>query len=908
MSEQTLVCLVPHTHWDREWYLPFQRFRMRLVDLVDRLLDLMEADPRFAFTLDGQLATVDDYLEVRPEAEERIRALIGEGRLAVGPWQILMDEFHVSGETLVRNLEMGWRRGEELGGAMPVGYLPDMFGHAAQMPQILRRAGITHAAAWRGVPASVDRNAFRWVAPDGSSVRAEYLVRGYWGAAWVLMIPDRLAAKIELLDHALRPFFDDGPVLAMYGNDHSEPLPELVDLVEDMNASQGRYRLEIETLASYFERLNGSENGLPRWEGELRSGARANILMGVTSARIDVKAACARAERQVERYAEPLQALYGEEWPEPFLRMAWERIVANSAHDSICGCSVDSVNDEVLVRYAQAEQIGGGLADQAASLVARGVPRGSVAVMNPSPEPRTGLVELELAIPESWEDVALELPDGSLVGTQEVGRNRPLLNTKVVSGHRVPELLSRRVRGREMYNRSLNGYDIDRIDGLRRVTFHVDDEADPAWLDVDELKHEIEFAARSAPDEPWHFRVLARPRRRLLANVPAPALGWTSVRAVPGPGRVESPVTVGSEGMTNGLVAVAVGPDGTLSVSTGDVTIAGIGRLVDGGDFGDSYNYAPPAVDTVVETPEAIDVETSSDGPLRGEIAVTRTFRWPLGLEDDGGERTEKTALIPVTTHVELRAGEPFVRIRIELENRCADHRLRFHVPLPGVASGSSAEGQFAVVERALEAEGGYGEVAIATYPACGFVDAGGIGVLLEHPLEYEVIDGRELALTVLRATGLISRNANPYRDEPAGPEIAIPAAQCRGEWSVGFAVFPHTGTWREAGVLAESERYRHGFVSAPGTGLVETEERAPGLEVTGEGVVLSSLRRRGDWLELRVVCEDPEPQTAVVGGDFREARDVDLLGRPGESLDVESGRLTLQLGAWEIRTVQLRR
>src|SRR3712207_1712108 len=127
------VSLVPHTHWDREWYLPFQRFRLQLVALVDRLLDAMEADERYRFTLDGQLGTVDDYLEVRPGAEPRVRQLVGEGRLAIGPWQILMDEFLVSGETIVRNLEYGRRRGAELGGAMSVGYLPDMFGHVAQM-------------------------------------------------------------------------------------------------------------------------------------------------------------------------------------------------------------------------------------------------------------------------------------------------------------------------------------------------------------------------------------------------------------------------------------------------------------------------------------------------------------------------------------------------------------------------------------------------------------------------------------------------------------------------------------------------------------------------------------------------------------------------------------------------------
>ena len=141
---------------------PFQRFRLKLVRLVDALLDAMEADERYRFTLDGQLATLDDYLEVRPEAAERVRRLVEEGRLAIGPWQVLMDEFLVSGETIVRNLEHGQRRAAEFGGAMPVGYLPDMFGHVAQMPQILRQAGIGTAVVWRGVPGAIDSHSFEW--------------------------------------------------------------------------------------------------------------------------------------------------------------------------------------------------------------------------------------------------------------------------------------------------------------------------------------------------------------------------------------------------------------------------------------------------------------------------------------------------------------------------------------------------------------------------------------------------------------------------------------------------------------------------------------------------------------------------------------------------------------------------
>src|SRR4051812_22124575 len=165
----TQVAIVPHTHWDREWYSPFQTFRIRLVKLLDALLPMLERDLSYSrFLLDGQTAVLDDYLEVRPEMRATLERLAAAGRLSIGPWMVLMDEFMVSGETMVRDLQFGIARGAQLGGVMDVGYLPDMFGHVAQMPQLLRLAGFEHAVVWRGVPAAVEQTAFWWEAPDGS--------------------------------------------------------------------------------------------------------------------------------------------------------------------------------------------------------------------------------------------------------------------------------------------------------------------------------------------------------------------------------------------------------------------------------------------------------------------------------------------------------------------------------------------------------------------------------------------------------------------------------------------------------------------------------------------------------------------------------------------------------------------
>ena len=749
---------------------------MSLVDVVDEVLDQLERDEQLRFTLDGQLATVDDYLEIRPEAEDRIRRLVQAGRLAIGPWQTLVDEFLVDGETIWRNLETGLARAEELGGTMRVGYLPDMFGHVAQMPQILQSFGLETAVVWRGVPAAVDSHRFVWESYDGSSVVAEYLPAGYGNAAYLFETDGDVPAAA--FEERFRPWFGGDDVLGMVGTDH-------MPLVDDFMARVPDSAL-VGTLGEYLADV--AADGLSTWRGEMRSAARANLLPGVVSARMDLKAACAHAERWLERYAEPLQTLYGDDWPAPFLREAWKRMFQNAAHDSICGCSADEVSAQVLVRYAEAEQIGRELAQRAVQRIAVDVPRDAFAVVNPSPHERADLVELELVVPEDWDGVALELPDGSQVSTQELSRQEPTLWQTTLPGAEIPIALARRLHGRELFGRYVNGYRIE--DG--RAVLEVGDTMEPERLDVEQLLQDLTTATA---DGQWNLCVVARPKRTLAAAVRTPPLGWTSVRAVPASG-----------------TAPETSPEPPF-----------VPLLVRGKDFGDSYNYAPPVDDELVDAPveERREIET---GPLRRVDVVHRTYVW------DGKN-------VETQTRLEQRAHEPFLRVRIEFDNPCDDQRVRVHVPLREHAGGTLAEGQFGIVDRGTEPEGGYGEVALATYPAGAFVVAGGIVLLLDHVTEYELV-GDELALTVLRSTGLISRNDNRYREDPAGPSLPIPAAQMRGPWSFSFAYLPGIDD-----VLENAERYRLPFLTAAGTMREGELASHAGPELAGHGIVLTALQ-----------------------------------------------------------------
>lgn len=892
------VQLVPHTHWDREWYEPFQRFRLRLVDLLDEVLDRAEADERFRFTLDGQMAAVDDYLEVRPEHRDRVVRLVRRGQLAVGPWQILLDEFLCSGENIVRNLELGHRRATELGSPMPVGYLPDMFGHCAQMPQILAAAGLDHACVWRGVPAGVPGHAFRWQAPDGSSVRTEYLAGGYGNAAYVFSDPGHFAPRMADLGRRLTPAFGADPVLAMYGTDHSAPVGSLVKLVAGLDRAD--VDVTITTLADYIGQRDPHDRSLPVVEGELRSHAHANILPGVLSVRPHLKQALAGAERLVERYAEPFAALWSTEWPEKFIDMAWWRLIDASGHDSVTGCGVDETATQVFARISEAGHLGQAVRDRVAGGLARRVSRDAVLVLNPTPAARDDLITVDLEVPDEWRDIAVELPDGSRLPAQTEVRAERLLLSETLSGEELPTFLPR-IHGRELFGSEITHWECD--NERRVLEFGVARHGGDTPFDVEAVR-----AAVTGARGDWTVRITRAAHRTVTCLARVPALGWTSLRAVPGGRPVDHPVRTEGRTLSNGLVTVSALDDGTLRVTAADGTVLdGVGRVVDGGDRGDSYNYAPPGTDTLVTTPRTLRVGTAVGGPLRASLTVERLYDWPEAVDRTADRRTTATRPGRVLMDVELRAGEPFVRLDLTLDNASLDHRVRLHVPLARPAETSHAEGQFAVVERGRTAEGGFSERPIPTFPAHGFVDAGGAGLLLTQACEYELLD-RELALTVLRATGWLSRNIHPYRAEPAGPQLPVPAAQMVGTSTVSLAVLPHGGDWHEAGLLDAAERYRHPLHAAPGSGPRD----APPLSSRGlsvEGAVMTSLRRRDGELEVRLVAASPEPVTAVVRGPFTAAHRVGLLGADDTTAtapEVEAGTVRVPLRAWEIATLRL--
>jgi mannosylglycerate hydrolase len=870
------VHIVPHTHWDREWYSPYQTFRLRLVDLLDELLPQLEADPSYAhFLLDGQMAVVDDYLAVRPEAEARLRALAATGRVAMGPWYALPDEFLVSGETLVRNLQLGLRVASRFGGAMDVGYLPDMFGHVAQMPQLLRRFGYQHAVVWRGVPSAVDRSGFWWRSPDGSTVRAEYLPQGYGNGA---LVPDDAKALVRRIGEFEEEQGDllTGPILWMNGTDHLMPQPWLGRVVAEANDLDAGYELEICSLADHVRRAPTDD--LPTWDGELRSGARANLLMGVASNRIDVKQAAARAERALERLAEPLSALFlpAEHWPGALLDAAWLEVIRNSAHDSICACSVDEVCDAVLHRYAEATQIAEGLTERALHALGAtiGVDGYTPVIVNPSQRTRGGVVELRLR--------GTDVPAGTQLVSQRLGE------WDLVAGAAI-EVATVMVAELE-YVRNISSFTVLGADGAELISVT----REPAGtLVTPPVRQQLADLRAAHAGQQVTVRVTTPPALTVLAHVEeVPGFGW---QAWDGAASAAAPVTATDLRLDNGVVTVEVDPtDGTFSLDGHP----GLGRLVDSGDVGDTYNWCPPDRDVVIDEPAAVEVRAVETGPVRARLEVRRTYELPTHAADGGRVGQQR---VEVLTTLELRAGDDLVRVRVEVDNHgLRDHRLRMVLPLPERALGSVAECAFATVERGLVAEGGPTELGVATYPSRRFVSAGGLTVAHEGLLEYELVDldaeaatAGAIAVTLLRCTGMLSQGPMATRPLPAGPLTAMEGPQSQH---------------RLVAELALHARGRNPYAVVDDAFLPLQVSRGGGSGASGpitgralsiSGAEVSAVVRDAGQLVMRVF--NPSAETATVAIEGRTGWVVDLRGRPVARVEG-----AFELGPWAMWTVNL--
>ena len=849
--------LISHTHWDREWYRSFQSFRLKLVHLIDGLLELLDNDPQFKyFMLDGQTIVLDDYLAIRPGKEAILRRHIQKGRILIGPWHILPDMYLVGPESHIRNLLKGDQTARKFGPKMMVGYIPDPFGHPGQVPQILRGFGIETVCLWRGL--DEEPAEFWWQAPDGSRVLMAYLRDSYSnGAALPANNPAAFASSLKAAGDSLLAHSAVSDALIMFGTDHMEPPPETSKAIAYADKALGETHVVHSTLPKYVAAVQADikkqKLSLPVITGELRACRRSHLLPGVLSTRIWIKQRNHASEILLTKWAEPFTT-----WQElvapaqssilnqksAILALAWRLLMENHPHDSICGCSIDQVHDEMKVRFDQVDQIGEELTHQSLETMAANISTDSVngqsaiVVFNPSSSSRSDIVSTAIEMPVGVDDFDLLDENGASLPYQAHGLGSRELISMALDARGLQSAFSSINDGR-VAGMSIQDVRIRREDSQVYIEAVMSDEGEPnlgAWKAG---RKQIEEILIDPGVTEYHVHARSTPITQIvLTTPPVPGLGYRTLWVRPRPNQEKTPVRVGGllvrilmplaklpileklatrkrpsrppYRIENEFFSVEVKKDGTLTLldKRAGQRFPGLNRFMDGGDCGDEYNYCPPTSDWFASA--HLKHVTLARGPLQQSLVVELELKTPVALAASRESRSKQKVRMAVTTTVTLTKAVPRVDIRTTLENTARDHRLRVHFPAPFGASAGSHDGHFEVVERQLGLpafDKTWIEQPRPEVPQRAFTDVsdGKSGLMLANRglPEVEVLknsqENAEIALTLLRCVGWLSRDDFPARKGHAGPFLETPGAQMQGKWNFEYSILPHAGSWQAA-------------------------------------------------------------------------------------------------------------
>ena len=898
--------VVPHTHWDREWYQPFETFRARLIDVVDdvleRLTDPAANYPRF--TLDGQAIILEDYLDVRPDRRDLVARLVREGRLRIGPWYVLADEYLVSPEALVRNLEYGRDVSRAFGGSMHVAYTPDSFGHIAQLPRLVAEFGHKAVIFERGMGDEAETlgTEFHWTSPDGNVTCLAVNLMATYSAATALghidweyedaydpdravnqmrsvlfgpdagepSFPEWLRTAIERNPRGLTSYTSSHALLLLNGSDHLFPQRNLPDVIATLNEHVEDVNFVHSDVETYVDDLRAEPLDLDAYQGEFRASRYHHVLSGVWSTRMRLKQRNHEAETLLERYAEPLLALAAHRVGHDdadLLHVAWRTLLQNHPHDSICGCSIDDVDRQMHARNDAVDQLGHTLCDRAVATLTANAEMNLVA-FDPIPRPRWTIAE----------------------HTFDVDAGQGARQRFVTS------------EGRILPSQAT----IQRIPAPGRSDTHVD-------------------------------------RVHALVAVPSDGLGLIPLH-VHGVGHDEQdvathepidPVEVERVGDTlelrNAALTVHVGDEGAVAItdrSTGRRHELHL-RLEDDRDAGDSYDFSPAANDVRVEGWTSAPPTLLEQGALRATVRLEGSLALPAGLDDARTPRGDRVTL-PFHVDVTLAAFRERVDLAVHVDNRAEDHRLRLVVATGIDSDDVASDGHWYLARRPVDtprADHWY-QRPVTTVHQRRFsaVSNGehGLGVIVRGLPEVEArraSDGVELAVTLLRCVGWLSRDDMHARPQGAGPALEAPGAQCPGEHTFHLAITPFGGGFDALRLHQEAEAMqapprmftagqhdpRPDLKPPPRTTTRQgTRQDATTVRLTPP-LQLSTLRHRpGGATELRIYNPTHGPVRGTLTLDPAPAtmQTTRLDGTPGTTQPLQEGSLELSLDASEVVTL----
>jgi hypothetical protein len=903
----TPALVIPHTHWDRAWYWPAARLQVRLIECMRTLLAIFASDPEYRFSCDGQTLMIEDYLEACPEDRSVIQGLVRSGRLSVGPLYCQADLYCTGGEALIRNLLIGRSQANALGGVQHLLYMPDTFGITPAIPMICQGFGIDAVCFMRGLSGdlpgmfsmSADPNAggiprqipagtrmFRWSCPDGSEVRVFHLRDGYANAcdigrkpgdASMLAAFDLVSAQEKLLGAARKQDDAQGaPLLLLAGVDHQIPEPRLSEAMRAASAS-GAYVFRYAGFDDLLEAMRAHpREELIGYRGEFHGHGAASVLGGTVSTRIYLKHRNARAERLLIHQAEAAAALVlgagVEDGTSAGLTVAWKHLLTTHPHDDICGCSVDAVHRDNEYHLAQAE-IGGD------AMRRRLIRRLVEAFGGVAPE------ETRFAF---------------LVVSTQASRSR--VRTVIT------------------------------LDFEARLRWG-DYQLAPHYALVDERGREIPFR------ELRRGRSLEHPHEAVTLELYPVLEPFTLTRVFieprPAPASPAAPAGAAGDGaatIANAHLRARLDAHGLLTLTDlrGGTTWSGLGSFSGQADAGDSYDFADldDASEEMLTLHGARCGHASAHAGLQ-VLELTGTLRLPLGLDEAASARLRELVELPVSVVYTLAEDAEHLECLVSCTNTARDHRLRWNLALPAVPTRSRAGLKFNEVTRTAPAQPSARPRVHPEHPADHFIaveaagspSGAGLALYGECPLNYEIVHQPtpRLAVTILRAVGMLTRPGLGTRPSGAGPLTPTPEAQCLGrQVQLRFALRPFAGAageelfhgaarWRADPLVGQIEGYwpQHGPRGVQG----------PLLSCSGQVVVTACKPPQGNPTApmgplVRLFNPLPRSQTVILS--VPAARRLSALGLDEEPTTqwalqaLEAGRWQLTIPAYALRTVGL--
>ncbi len=792
MTEKRYTChIVFQTHWDREWYLPFEVFRHRLMQVMKRVVSGLESGELKQFVLDGQMAALEDYFEVCSDSmRNRVETLIKEEKIIIGPWYVLADEFLVSGESLYRNLELGLKLASEYNHSQSVGYLPDTFGHVGQMPQLLQSFGLDNAILWRGV--KPDHSELWWEAPDGTQVFSVFLPEGYYQP---LLNGDDTHKQMDTYLKKVTPFATTSHVLLTNGGDHIMPEHKRMDEelnsleVEDVEFKQSNFE-------TYIEELKKETAELDTYYGEMRSNAHIYVLPNVLSTRTYLKEQNQRIEDELTGYVEPLQALCQPDFEQRYMQDTWKLLLQNHPHDSICGCSIDEVHREMETRTMKLEQriqmLQEEALDAAGYLDVSNTGNGNqkpfddmskFTVFNPHPYPYTGWISGNLFVTEEIEFM-LEDRSGKLY-------------TPVVK------------------NKYQDRYFASPVDAF------------PEFKDV--TYYDIAFYVEDLP-----------------------SISLSTFNVIEGTqDQLQNKQTTSIE---NEYMHLTVRSDGSFQVKdlqSGEEH-RHVHQVYSSLDAGDEYNYSPPEHDHITYAELKGSPETNvSQGMqvMRYEIALNQ----PSGLNEERTGPDAETVTTSLTVEITLYSNDPLAYVQTDIDNQAKDQRLRIRFPQKQTIEHTFSDTAFEIKKRPaqkaeqLEAPK-HTEVPVVVEPSHSMIQANQFCFLHRGLQEYQVTQDDAIEVTLIRSVGWLSRDDLRTRGGGAGPSMRTEEAQCIRNHTFSYAFGIHgnkvSDTLRQARSFRVPPRINRGYGSSKSGSL---------LNIHNDEVQWSSIRPIDRGMEVRL-------------------------------------------------------